>query len=92
MKFKSHLYYEDKDKVQETLKALKVKENCKISFFKNGQYQGVAFSDIYNGAYFPTISVYKNATVSINFGPTLKYPEVMEKHNCRAVSIYFLSV
>lgn len=91
MKFKSHLYYEDKDKVQETLKTLKVKPNSKISFFKNGQFQGVAFTDIYAGAYFPTISLYKNSTVSINFGSALKYPGILEKHNCRPVS-YGLSL
>ncbi|KAL5284524.1 ASH2L family protein [Megaselia abdita] len=86
VKFKSHLYYEDKDKVQETLKTLKVKEKSKISFFKNGQFQGVAFTDIYGGAYFPTISLYKNTTVSVNFGSALKYPGILEKHNCRPMS------
>lgn len=85
VKFKSHLYYEDKDKVQETLKLLKVKQNSKISFFKNGQFQGVAFTDIYAGAYYPTISLYKNVTVSVNFGPSLKYPGTLENYNARPV-------
>lgn len=37
----------------------------KIEFFKNGISQGVAYSDIYKGTYYPAISIYKNATVSL---------------------------
>ncbi|CAH2002333.1 unnamed protein product [Acanthoscelides obtectus] len=72
VKFKSHLYYEDKDNVQERLKSLKPLPGSKILFFKNGECQGVAFEGIYQGAYYPTISLHKNVTVSVNFGPTFK--------------------
>ncbi|XP_055381208.1 set1/Ash2 histone methyltransferase complex subunit ASH2 isoform X2 [Condylostylus longicornis] len=82
VKFKSHLYYEDKDKVQETLKALKVLPQSKIVFFKNGVYKGVAFSHIYSGSYYPTISIHKNATVTVNFGPKFKYPKILKNFKC----------
>lgn len=35
-----------------------------IIFFKNGVSQGVAFKDIFEGVYFPAISLYKGCTVS----------------------------
>jgi hypothetical protein len=73
VKFKSHLYYEEKDRVTESLKALKVLSGSKLIFFKNGMCQGVAFNDIYGGHYFPTLSIHKSATVSVNFGPNFKY-------------------
>ena len=45
----------------------------KISFYKNGRFLGVAFEDIFEGFYFPTISLYKNCSVTVNFGPNFKY-------------------
>jgi len=48
---------------------LEVHLNSKIIFFKNGVSQGVAFEDIYKGCYFPAISLYYNAAVTVNFGP-----------------------
>ena len=36
IKFKSHLYYEEKDELQENLKKLKTLTGSKITFFKNG--------------------------------------------------------
>lgn len=87
MKFKSHLYYEDKDRVNETLKTMKPVPESKIYFFKNGEVQGEAFTDIYQGAYYPSFSIFKNATVSVNFGPNFKYPEVEEKFQCKGVSL-----
>ncbi|XP_046986451.1 set1/Ash2 histone methyltransferase complex subunit ASH2-like isoform X1 [Schistocerca americana] len=74
VKFKNHLYYEDKDRVSECLKSLKPVKGSKIVFFKNGVNQGPAFIDIYGGAYYPSVSLHKNATVSFNFGPNFKYP------------------
>ncbi|KAK9507533.1 hypothetical protein O3M35_007369 [Rhynocoris fuscipes] len=74
VKFKSHLYYEEKDRVAEFLKKLEVLPGSKIIFYKNGVCQGDAFLDIYRGAYYPAISLHKNATVTINFGPNFKHP------------------
>ncbi|XP_053946148.1 set1/Ash2 histone methyltransferase complex subunit ASH2 isoform X4 [Anastrepha ludens] len=85
VKFKSHLYYEDKDKVQETLKSLQVIPGSKIEFFKNGKSQGVAFTDIYGGSYYPTVSIHKSATVSVNFGPTFKHPEVLSEYKAKGM-------
>ncbi|XP_061710931.1 set1/Ash2 histone methyltransferase complex subunit ASH2 isoform X1 [Cydia pomonella] len=74
VKFKSHLYYEDKDNIQESLNNLKPLTGSKIYFFKNGQCQGAAFLDVYQGCYYPSVSLHKSATVSVNFGPNFKHP------------------
>lgn len=74
MKFKSHLYYEEKDQVTEAVKALKPLEGSKIVFYKNGVNQGDAFHDINKGAYYPGVAIFKSATVSVNFGPNFKCP------------------
>lgn len=92
VKFKSHLYYEDKDKVSDSLKNLKIHPKSKIYFFKNGQCQGVAFENIYSGSYYPSVSIHKNASVSLNFGAEgFKYPEILKEYNCKAVSFLKLS-
>lgn len=88
VKFKSHLYYEDKDKVNEALNDLKIAPNSKIIFFKNGKSQGVAFENINAGAYYPSVSIFKSATVSVNFGPSFKYPEIKKEFKCKAVSSF----
>lgn len=80
------MYYEDKDKITEALKNLRIVPGSKIIFFKNGEPQGLAFTDIYGGAYYPAISIYKNATVSVNFGPSFKYPDIEERNRCKGVS------
>ncbi|XP_070544616.1 set1/Ash2 histone methyltransferase complex subunit ASH2-like [Ptychodera flava] len=74
IKFKSHLYFEVKDFVQETEKGLQQTDKSKVMFFKNGVCQGVAYENVFEGTYYPSISLYKNATVSVNFGPEFKYP------------------
>ncbi|KAJ8022757.1 Set1/Ash2 histone methyltransferase complex subunit ASH2 [Holothuria leucospilota] len=74
IKFKSHLYFEEKDEPTETEKSLQVAPGSKIVFFKNGVSQGTAFEDIYDGIYYPCISLYKGCSVSLNFGPDFKYP------------------
>lgn len=55
-------------------KDMKPLEGSKISFYKNGKFLGVAFDNIYEGSYFPTISLYKNCRVTVNFGPKFRYP------------------
>lgn len=85
VKFKSHLYYEDKDNIQESLNNLKPLPRSKVYFFKNGECQGVAFEDIYQGSYYPAVSLHKNVTVSVNFGPNFKFPP-SNQHTYRPVS------
>ena len=36
-----------------------------IIFYKNGECQGVAWTDIFAGMYYPSLSLYKGATVSL---------------------------
>lgn len=86
IKYKSHLYYEDRENVEEKLQKLYVLQGSRIEFFKNGESQGVAFENIYAGSYFPAISIHKHATASINFGPTFKYPEILNEHNARGMN------
>ena len=47
MKFKSHFYFEEKDRVAEAAKELEPLPEAKITFFINGESQGVAFTDIF---------------------------------------------
>ncbi|KAF5303454.1 hypothetical protein FQA39_LY19024 [Lamprigera yunnana] len=85
VKFKSHLYYEDKDNIPEYLKTLKSLDGSKIIFFKNGIYQGIAFTNIYGGSYYPTLSIHKSATVSVNFGPNFKHLPISPEFECRGM-------
>ncbi|KAF5273018.1 hypothetical protein FQR65_LT04760 [Abscondita terminalis] len=86
VKFKSHLYYEDKDNVAESLKNLKPLEGSKIVFFKNGVCQGIAFTDIYAGSYYPALSIHKSATVSVNFGPNFKHFPSASDVECKGMN------
>jgi len=45
-----------------------------IIYYKNGASQGVAFSNIFEGAYYPAASLYGGAQVRFNFGPSFRYP------------------
>ncbi|KAK1883729.1 Set1/Ash2 histone methyltransferase complex subunit ASH2 [Dissostichus eleginoides] len=74
IKFKSYLYFEEKDYVDKAEKSLKSMSPSKMVFFKNGVSQGVAFENLFEGMYFPAISLYKSCTVSVNFGPHFKHP------------------
>ncbi|XP_031557169.1 set1/Ash2 histone methyltransferase complex subunit ASH2-like [Actinia tenebrosa] len=79
IKFKNYLYFEEKDQVDEAIKKLATLSGSKIKFYKNGVCQGVAFEDIFDGEYYPAISIYKNATVKINFGPYFQFPPTDEE-------------
>ncbi|KAL6503007.1 hypothetical protein OROHE_024175 [Orobanche hederae] len=52
-----------------------------ISFFRNGLCQGVAFTDLFGGRYYPAASMYTlpdqpNCVVKFNFGPDFeKFPD-----------------
>lgn len=62
---------EEKDEPPQKLKPLK---GSQMIFYKNGQSLGVAFEDVYEGFYYPTIALYKNCKVSVNFGPRFRFP------------------
>ncbi|KFD56916.1 hypothetical protein M514_02173 [Trichuris suis] len=74
IKFKSCCYFEEKDDPVRTQKTQKPLKGSKIVYYINGVSQGVAFSDIYDARYFPAISLYKNMTTTVNFGPKFVYP------------------
>ena len=74
VKFKSYLYYEEKDEVQKIAKTLRPLKGSKMICYKNGQEVGQAFQDFHAGIYYPAVSLYKNVTIRFNFGPDFKYP------------------
>ncbi|XP_076876757.1 set1/Ash2 histone methyltransferase complex subunit ASH2 isoform X2 [Brachyhypopomus gauderio] len=74
IKFKSYLYFEEKDYVDKAEKSLKTVGESRMIFYKNGVNKGVAYESLFEGMYFPAISLYKSCTVSVNFGPHFKYP------------------
>ncbi|XP_020100253.1 protein TRAUCO [Ananas comosus] len=56
----------------------KVVPGSEISFFKNGICQGVAFTDLFGGRYYPAASMYTlpnqpNCEVRFNFGPDFEF-------------------
>lgn len=74
VKFKSHLYYEEKDLVSETEKKLKPIRGSQMIMYKNGVSQAVAFEDVFEGVYYPAVSLYKNCKVRMNYGPVFRCP------------------
>ncbi len=74
VKFKSYLYFEEKDEIQKAIKELKPSPRSEVIFYKNGVKIGTAFENIFSGTYYPSASLYKGCTVSFNFGPKFKYP------------------
>jgi len=62
---------EEKDEPPTILRPL---SGSRIGFYKNGIFLGVAFEDIYEGFYYPTISLYKGCRVTVNFGPQFSFP------------------
>ncbi|OAF66945.1 hypothetical protein A3Q56_05331 [Intoshia linei] len=69
IRFKSYYYFEHHFFPKEIANSLEMCSNASIEFFLNGKSQGIAYDGIYNGKYYPTISLYKNSTVTTNFGP-----------------------
>ncbi len=47
-----------------------------IQYFKNGNHLGQAFSNLYLGKYYPAISLFNGASVTVNFGPDLIFAPV----------------
>lgn len=74
VKSKNHLYFEEKDYFKEAESRLKPLKGSEIAFFKNGKCHGIAYKDVYEGVYYPAVSIYQNANVTMNFGPNFKYP------------------
>ncbi|KAL1539951.1 protein TRAUCO-like [Salvia divinorum] len=68
--------------------ALKVVPGSEISYFKNGICQGVAFTNLYGGRYYPAASMYTlpnqpPCAVKFNFGPDFeRFPEDFGERHC----------
>jgi Set1/Ash2 histone methyltransferase complex subunit ASH2 len=58
-------------------KKLQRSPRARISFFKNGVFQGHAFEDIWLGTYYPAASFYYGGSARANFGPEFRYPPEM---------------
>lgn len=86
VKFKNHLYYEEKDTFKEAEANLTPLKDSKIAFFKNGKCHGIAYTDIKAGTYYPAISLFKSASASINFGPKFKYPILDKSFSHKPIS------
>lgn len=120
IKFKSYLYFEEKDYVDKAEKNLKAMSPSRVRqplqnktrwenptvlgavnalivlqmiFFKNGVSQGVAFDNLFEGLYFPAISLYKSCTVSRTFQFLLSFSlsSVFGFLVCRTISSLSLS-
>jgi len=74
VKVKNYLYFETKDNLAQVQKTLRPLKGSSISFYRNGENQGVAFKDIHCGVYYPTASFFKNVVIKFNFGPDFKHP------------------
>ncbi|KAI6170158.1 Set1/Ash2 histone methyltransferase complex subunit ASH2 [Aphelenchoides besseyi] len=74
IKFKNNFFFEEHDDVSGAVTRLKEVPGSKIEFFLNGRSQGAAFNDIYEGFYFPAVSIFHDATIRCNFGPKFRYP------------------
>lgn len=70
------MYYEEQsqDSTRDALKSLKPLIGSKIIYYKNGKCLNESAIDLYDGKYFPTVSLFKNCLLSVNFGPDFKYP------------------
>lgn len=92
IKFKNFFHFEEKDSVEETEKKLSPCPGSKIVFFKNGVSEGVAFSDVCNGRYYPCFSLYRSAGVTVNFGPSFRHQPSDFPHYCPMSEAADLSV
>jgi hypothetical protein len=53
-------------------------ETAQMSFFINGEFQGVGFDDIPNDRWFPAVSIYRDAVVTARFMRPFKFDPGME--------------
>lgn len=56
-------------------------EEAQIRFFKNGVDQGVAFTNLMRGRYYPAVSLYMGANITCNFGPDFQYQPDLANFN-----------
>jgi Set1/Ash2 histone methyltransferase complex subunit ASH2 len=71
--FRGQLYFEEKGHIEPD--PTRSVANT-ISFSKNGVFQGIAFENVIDGPHYPSLSLYRGCRITVNFGPTFKYPSV----------------
>lgn len=71
--FKNNLFFEIHEESAEVVKTLQEMPGSYIEFYHNGKSCGIAYENIYAGTYFPSVSIFKNATVTMNLGPKYKH-------------------
>ncbi|EGT41366.1 hypothetical protein CAEBREN_04175 [Caenorhabditis brenneri] len=70
--YKSNNFFEVHEEYAQIAKNLREAPGSYIEFFHNGKSCGKAYENIYEGYYFPAVSIFHGATVTYNFGPKLK--------------------
>lgn len=73
VKFKSYFYFEQKDEAAKVSKSLRPLFGSQMICYKNGEEMGTMFSDVNAGTYYPAASLYKNITLTFNFGPNFRH-------------------
>lgn len=73
VKFKSYFYFEQKDEVSKVSKCLRPLFGSQMICYKNGEEMGSMFADVNAGTYYPAASLYKNVTLTFNFGPDFRH-------------------
>jgi Set1/Ash2 histone methyltransferase complex subunit ASH2 len=73
-------------RIGEEKKQFEKSMGSEVHMFRNGTHEGVAFADIYEGTYFPAVSLYNHARVELNLTGSLKYPEVLTEYSARPFS------
>uniref|UniRef100_A0A834VC68 Set1/Ash2 histone methyltransferase complex subunit ASH2 n=1 Tax=Sarcoptes scabiei TaxID=52283 RepID=A0A834VC68_SARSC len=75
IKMRNYIFFEEKEEKPKIAEAnLRVLEGSKIVFYKNGVKIGTAFENIYGGYYYPAAGLYKEISITLNFGPDFTYP------------------
>ena len=62
---------EEKDEKENKIE---INNGSRLYFFKNGILQGEAFSNLLEGFYYATVSLYMGAKATANFGPEFTFP------------------
>eukprot|EP00123_Amoebidium_parasiticum_P009309 comp19390_c0_seq1/m.22411 comp19390_c0_seq1/g.22411 ORF comp19390_c0_seq1/g.22411 comp19390_c0_seq1/m.22411 type:complete len:607 (-) comp19390_c0_seq1:221-2041(-) len=71
--YRTMTFFEVKDDRDAAKKTLQAVPGSKLVYYKNGKCQGVAFENINGGLYYPAVSLYMQASVTVNFGPKFAF-------------------
>lgn len=77
-RYKGSIWYEEEQEPKPTQL-----QGSAVHFFLNGVHQGVAYTDILEGTYYPAVSLFtlpeqkEGASVQVNFGPEFAFPPAL---------------